>query len=76
MEKELNNLQREAKNYLDSMRSKCGVVNYLSKTLLTQGSTVPVMSASQARIAETLELFYTADRTSDVRNSTSISMQE
>lgn len=25
------------------------------------------MSASQARIAETLELFYTADRTSDVR---------
>ncbi|KAI5450131.1 BAR adaptor protein Hob3 [Naganishia albida] len=44
MEKELNNLQREAKNYLDSMR---------------------MMSASQARIAETLELFYTNDRTSD-----------
>ena len=30
-----------------------------------------VMSASQARIAETLELFYTADRTSDVRSLTS-----
>ncbi|KAJ9093890.1 hypothetical protein QFC21_006263 [Naganishia friedmannii] len=44
LEKETNNLQREAKNYLDAMR---------------------MMSASQTRIAETLELFYTADRTSD-----------
>lgn len=30
------------------------------------------MSASQARIAETLEHFYTADRTSDVRHFTLI----
>ncbi len=46
LEKETNNLQREAKTYLDAMRA---------------------MTASQTRIAETLELFYTADRTSDVR---------
>ncbi len=45
MEKETNNLQREAKSYLDAMRA---------------------MTASQMRIAETLELFYTADKSSDV----------
>ena len=45
MEKETNNLQREAKAYLDAMRA---------------------MTASQTRIAETLELFYTADKSSDV----------
>jgi len=45
MEKEVNNLQKEAKLYLDAMRA---------------------MAASQARIAETLEVFFTAgDRTSD-----------
>lgn len=44
MEKETNNLQREAKAYLDAMRA---------------------MTASQTRIAETLELFYTADKSSD-----------
>lgn len=41
LEKESNNLQREAKTYLDAMRA---------------------MSASQTRIADTLEVFYTADR--------------
>jgi len=44
MEKETNNLQKEAKTYLDAMRT---------------------MSSSQMRIAETVELFYTADRTSE-----------
>ncbi|WVO20947.1 uncharacterized protein IAS62_002248 [Cryptococcus decagattii] len=44
MEKETMNLQKEAKTYLDSMRS---------------------MAASQSRIAETVALFYSADRTSD-----------
>lgn len=44
MERETTELQKEAKAYLDAMRS---------------------MSASQSRIAETLEMFYTADRTSD-----------
>ncbi|KAK4684506.1 bridging integrator 3, partial [Tremellales sp. Uapishka_1] len=44
MEKETNNLQRDAKTYLDAMRA---------------------MAASQTRIAETVALFYTADRTSD-----------
>lgn len=63
MEKELNNLQREAKNYLDSMRSKCP----FTISDFTKLNETTVMSASQARIAETLELFYTNDRTSDVR---------
>ncbi|EIW70183.1 hypothetical protein TREMEDRAFT_71548 [Tremella mesenterica DSM 1558] len=44
MEKETNNLQKEAKTYLDAMRA---------------------MAGSQTRIAETVALFYTADRTSD-----------
>ncbi|WRT67371.1 uncharacterized protein IL334_004342 [Kwoniella shivajii] len=44
MEKETNNLQKEAKAYLDSMRA---------------------MAAAQSRIAETISLFYSADRTSD-----------
>jgi len=44
MERETNNLQKDAKTYLDSMRS---------------------MSSSQTRIAETISLFYTADRASD-----------
>ncbi|WVR05345.1 hypothetical protein IAU60_002359 [Kwoniella sp. DSM 27419] len=44
MEKETNNLQKEAKTYLDSMRG---------------------MASAQSRIAETIALFYSADRTSD-----------
>ncbi|WWC89803.1 uncharacterized protein L201_004729 [Kwoniella dendrophila CBS 6074] len=44
MEKETNNLQKEAKTYLDSMRA---------------------MASAQSRIAETISLFYSADRTSD-----------
>ncbi|GFZ45814.1 Homolog of Bin3 [Saitozyma sp. JCM 24511] len=44
MEKESNNLQKDAKTYLDSMRA---------------------MASSQTRIAETIALFYTADRASD-----------
>lgn len=44
MERETNNLQKDSKAYLDSMRA---------------------MSASQSRIAETLEVFYAIERTSD-----------
>ncbi|WVW82833.1 hypothetical protein I302_104845 [Kwoniella bestiolae CBS 10118] len=44
MEKETNNLQKEAKVYLDSIRA---------------------MAAAQARIAETISLFYSHDRSSD-----------
>ncbi|ODN83443.1 hypothetical protein L202_01583 [Cryptococcus amylolentus CBS 6039] len=44
MERETNNLQKEAKAYLDSMRS---------------------MASAQSRIAETVSLFYSTDRTSD-----------
>lgn len=61
MEKESTGLQKEAKAYLDAMRSE-----YLSVPwgkLLT----LPAMSSAQGRIAETVALFYTADKTSDVR---------
>ncbi|ORY28312.1 hypothetical protein BCR39DRAFT_535441 [Naematelia encephala] len=44
MEKETNNLQKDAKTYLDAIRA---------------------MASSQTRIAETVGLFFTADRTSD-----------
>jgi amphiphysin len=45
MEKESKGLQKDAKTYLDSMRT---------------------MSSSQQRIAETITLFYTADKQSEV----------
>ncbi|BEI89465.1 uncharacterized protein CcaverHIS019_0208270 [Cutaneotrichosporon cavernicola] len=44
MEKESKNLQKDAKTYLDAMRT---------------------MASAQGRIAETVSLFYTADRASD-----------
>ncbi|WVQ69828.1 hypothetical protein V866_008081 [Kwoniella sp. B9012] len=44
MEKETNNLQKEAKVYLDSIRA---------------------MASAQSRIAETISLFYSHDRSSD-----------
>jgi len=44
MEKETNNLQKEAKTYLDAMRG---------------------MASAQTRIAETISLFYSADKASD-----------
>ncbi|KAJ9120424.1 hypothetical protein QFC24_005381 [Naganishia onofrii] len=63
LEKETNNLQREAKNYLDAMRIvRLPLIAIYSLFCLVSPT---VMSASQTRIAETLELFYTADRTSD-----------
>jgi hypothetical protein len=67
MEKETTELQKDAKAYLDAMRCKyilerCQMQHAQFGSL----STFIAMSASQSRIAETLELFYTADRTSDV----------
>ncbi|KAK1925076.1 hypothetical protein DB88DRAFT_487833 [Papiliotrema laurentii] len=44
LEKECGNLQKDAKTYLDALRS---------------------MASAQARIAETISLFYSADRSSD-----------
>jgi amphiphysin len=67
MEKECNNLQREAKAYLDAMR---GTFSRTQRTACARcfDLTFPIsaMTSSQSRIADTLDLFYTADRTSDV----------
>ena len=70
MEKETNNLQKEAKTYLDSMRGE-PPRQYRSATKLTNAA----MASAQTRIAETVALFYTADRTSDVRHTTTLISQ-
>lgn len=61
MEKETNNLQKEAKTYLDAMR--CKLVSLQNRRFKLIGV---AMASAQTRIAETVTLFYTADRASDV----------
>jgi hypothetical protein len=60
MEKETNNLQKEAKTYLDAMRGE------LLTLRISDSADEVAMASAQTRIAETVALFYTADRTSDV----------
>lgn len=61
MEKESTGLQKDAKTYLDAMRSESATGATQSVKELTAA-----MSSSQQRIAETIELFYTADKQSEV----------
>jgi hypothetical protein len=75
MEKESNNLQKDAKTYLDSMRGE-------NEAVLTGPAMhpYPIPSASRlsrlcdpppahSRSPETIALFYTADRASDVSSA-------
>lgn len=58
-------MQKDAKTYLDAMRCESDTVDKVS--LCGEAHVcIVAMSSSQTRIAGTLELFYTADRTSDV----------
>lgn len=58
-------MQKDAKTYLDAMRCESDTVDKVSSCGEAHVCIV-AMSSSQTRIAGTLELFYTADRTSDV----------
>ena len=72
MEKETNNLQRDAKNYLDAMRGEHQSFRSSRKPPIgsyqgERGADLEVaMASSQTRIADTIGLFYSADRASDV----------
>jgi amphiphysin len=68
MEKETNNLQKDAKTYLDAMRGELGsqLRNAGNPGAVRPELMQAAMASSQTRIAETIALFYTADRASDV----------
>ncbi|EFE39689.1 hypothetical protein TRV_05600 [Trichophyton verrucosum HKI 0517] len=55
MESAANRLQKEAKGYLDSLRGKYPSCNLPENQLLTR---LTAMTASQMRIAETIDAFY------------------
>lgn len=62
METAANRLQKEAKGYLDSLRG-VSLLPYYPTTLMHQPSMLtppgrPAMTASQMRIAETIDAFY------------------
>lgn len=68
MEKETNALQKDAKTYLDAMRGKSYSFFMRSSSYVKHDTKLIciAMASSQTRIAETISLFYTADRASDV----------
>jgi hypothetical protein len=69
MEKETNALQKDAKTYLDAMRGELNTISSCEREESSPKLTFAAMASSQTRIAETISLFYTADRASDVSSS-------
>lgn len=57
MESAANRLQKEAKGYLDSLRGRIRYVPFLQESAWSDGGIV-AMTASQMRIAETIDAFY------------------